>query len=117
MGMFDEIKCKYPLPIPGMQDRTYQTKDTPAQYLDLYEIREDGTFWHHEYDYRNDGRKHNYRWVQEPMTGEIRFYDFPTGDYKDGGWVEFSAYFVDGKLREINTIINKSPIQSEAQET
>lgn len=50
MGMFDDIKCKYPLPLNGANDLVYQTKDTPAQFLDKYEIREDGTLWHENYD-------------------------------------------------------------------
>ena len=45
MGMFDDIKCKYPLPLDGANALDYQTKDTDAQNLDNYEIREDGTLW------------------------------------------------------------------------
>ena len=47
--MFDDINCSYPLP-GKVRPRSFQTKDTPAQYLDLYEIREDGTLWHEDYD-------------------------------------------------------------------
>lgn len=50
MGMFDTLRCKYPLPVTGASDLVYQTKDTPAQWLDYYEIREDGTLWHEAYD-------------------------------------------------------------------
>lgn len=121
--MFDYVRCKYPLPLSEYQDRVFQTKDTPAQYCDIYEIREDGTLWYETYDIedRSDPKaegfkrflgcmtKVNRRWVAEPMTGEISFYDFPTGDHNDGGWVEFSAYFVNGKLREINLIENSPP--------
>ena len=128
MGMFDYIKCKCPLPIGGYKEREFQTKDTPAQYLDNYEIREDGTLWHEEYDIEDHSdpnaeglmrfsgcmTKANLRWVQKIFTGEICFHDFPTGDYRDGGWVEFSAYFVDGKLREINTVESTAPTKSKA---
>ena len=58
MGMFDELKCKYPLPIDGLSERIFQTKDTDSQFLDCYEIREDGTFWHEEYDIE-DHSDHN----------------------------------------------------------
>lgn len=130
MGMFDYIQCKYPLPISGHEHRVFQTKDTPAQYLDLYEIREDGTLWHEEYDTEDHSDPNaeginrlsgcmtsvNKRWIQEHITGEIRFYDFPNGTPKGGGWVEFSAYFVEGKLKELHTVENTPPIKSYAKE-
>jgi hypothetical protein len=45
----------------------------------------------------------------EPTTGEIQFYTSKTGNYNDGSWVEFSAYFVLGKLRELHTIADIAP--------
>ena len=51
MGMFDYLRCSYQLPVEGANARNYQTKDTPAQLLDKYEIREDGTLWHQPVDY------------------------------------------------------------------
>ena len=130
MGMFDELRCYYPLPISGFEDRTFQTKDTPAQYLDQYEIREDGTLWHEAYDIEDHSNPYlggldgiagcmnrvNKRWVQEKITGEICFYGFPTGDHHDGGWVEFSAYFIDGKLKELVLIENKPPLPPPPEE-
>ena len=48
MGMFDEIVCKYHLPLPedtkGFRPYGFQTKDLDNA-LDCYEIREDGTLW------------------------------------------------------------------------
>lgn len=49
MGMFDYVRCEYPLQDGAPRDG-YQSKDTPEQYMDTYEIREDGTLWHQEYD-------------------------------------------------------------------
>lgn len=123
MGMFDEVKCKYKLPIEGFSEHIFQTKDTPDQSLDLYEIREDGTLWHEEYDIEDHSDPNaegimrfigcmarvNKRFVFVPLTGEIRFYGFPTDNYEDGGWIEFSTYFVDGKIREIHLIENRPP--------
>jgi hypothetical protein len=43
MGMFDELRCHYPLPVRGANDLLFQTKDTKQQLMDLYEIRDDGT--------------------------------------------------------------------------
>jgi len=44
MGMFDFLKCDYPLPIgyEKLQDHEFQTKDTPEQYLLRYLITKDG---------------------------------------------------------------------------
>ena len=94
MGMYDNLRCHYPLPIDSANDRLYQTKDLDCLMND-YEIREDGTLWHMAYD--------------EPveMTGEVRFYELllePGQDLNDhtreSGWIEWSAYFVKGKLAQ-----------------
>ncbi len=94
MGMFDDITVLYKL--PQCQDYTFQTKSLDC-YLDHYEIREDGTLWHEEYDTDE-------RWVPFNYTGEIRFYDSIEPEKNDWtlGWVEYSSYFVDGKLKELH---------------
>jgi len=118
MGVFDTLYCKYPLPIPGMNDREYQTKDTPAQYCDSYEIRENGTLWHHDHDTedRSDPKATgiariigmatpvNFRWIAINFTGEIRFYN----TIEPGGWIEFSSYFIAGKIQSV-TLIEHTP--------
>lgn len=109
MGMFDYLRCDYPLPVEGAKEYEYQTKDTPAQWLDRYEIRADGTLWHEDYEIedRSDpdakglsrlfacATRVNERWVPETLTGEIVFYT---------NVLEFSAYFVDGVLKNIVTL-------------
>jgi len=109
MGMFDYMRCQYPLPVEGAQELEYQTKDTPAQWLDQYEIRVDGTLWHEDYDIedRSDQTadelhrilgmmtRVNERWEPEPMTGEIVFY---------ANGFAFSAYFVDGMLKHLEIL-------------
>lgn len=107
MGMFDNIR--YESKFPGRQ---FQTKDTPSQGLDLYEIREDGTLWYQDYDARwvEDHNalfggyldQYNHRWIfEERFTGEIRFYDYDT---KKNIWDEYSGYFVRGKLENFQII-------------
>lgn len=119
MGLYDDIRCKYPLPVDGANDLAYQTKDTPAQWCDSYEIREDGTLWHREYDTedRSDpnaeglmrlagcATRVNERWTQVPdFVGEVRFY---TCNGNNGiEWIEWSAYFVDGKVAHMQLIEN-----------
>ena len=146
MGMFDDIRCKYPLPLAGANDLGYQTKDTDRQFMDLYEIREDGTLWHECYDFEdrsklakwkavNPGKEPpkelkddpfafmgimtrvNQRWEQVNVTGEIRFYTtyrivdgkMVDTERSDGGWLEWSAYFVNGKLNQVHLVENRSP--------
>ena len=104
MGMFDYIRYN---------GHEYQTKDTPAQLLDYYDIHEDGTLWHNNYDCE---------WVDEKgslfggylrqfnerkefcanFIGEIRFYR--NLDKKHTIWEEYSAYFVNGTMRELHKI-------------
>lgn len=99
MGMFDYIRYK---------ENTYQTKDTPRQLMDIYEIREDGTLWFENYESewiedKNDWLgghmiHKNKRWEQEKnFTGEIFFYEYD-GKGKD---IEISSYFVNGELKHL----------------
>ncbi len=133
MGLFDDITCKYPLPIEGANSLPFQTKDTPAQYMNLYEIREDGTLWHEDHDIEDHSikavwkREHpgeeppegmfdeldgfcgcmthvNKRWVPVQITGEIVFYSSIGKD----GRVEFSAYFVAGKVNQLHVIEHRA---------
>lgn len=41
MGMFDEVRCKYPLPNPAHNALLFQSKSLGAE-CDTYEITEDG---------------------------------------------------------------------------
>lgn len=133
--MFDDITCRYPLPVEGANALSYQTKDTPAQMLDLYEIREDGTLWHEAYDIEDRSErgawlkahpgepepewsllqlggccaKVNRRWEFEPMTGEVRFYDMLEKPHSKSGWIEFSAYFVNGALKHLELLDHRPP--------
>lgn len=130
MGMFDELRCKLPLPVPGANALGYQTKDTDRQFLDHYEIREDGTLWREAHDLEDQsdpkaeglGRivgmltRVNKRWVQVTITGEIRFYtmyNLVDGKMVDAtsraGWIEWSAYFENGKLERLNLLENRPP--------
>lgn len=109
MGMFDYLKCSYKLPFKGLRGVEFQTKDTPSQYLDHYEIRKDGTLWHEIYDIEDKSDPNaeglarffgcasrvNNRWEQVAITGEVVFY---ASDY------EFSAYFVNGQLKQLETL-------------
>lgn len=118
MGMFDELQCHYPLPVEGAKGLTFQTKDTPAQFIEKYEIREDGTLWHQIYDIedRSDPNaegllrmagclsRGNSRWEREYLSGAMRFYTS-----KGDEWLEFIALFLEGVLREVRRVEEEQP--------
>lgn len=113
MGMFDTIYCRISLPEIGVVDDAFQSKDTPGQVLDTYEIRADGTLWRQAYDVvdRSDpkatGMKRvlgmcaheNLRWERDYLSGCLGFY----GERPDG-WIEFEADFRAGTLLEIRKV-------------
>lgn len=122
MGMFDDLRCEYPLPAEGANALAYQTKDTPAQWCELYVITKDGNLMHEVYDEEDQSdpkaeglmrllgsaARINKRLEPCELTGEIRFYTFldrtPSTEAGRGAWVEWSSYFVAGKLKEIHLL-------------
>ncbi len=69
MGMFDNLRCRYRLPVDGLEGRVFQTKDTPEQYISEYEITDTGALILVR-DYEGNAVHRH-----ERLTGEIRFYD------------------------------------------
>jgi hypothetical protein len=112
MGMFDSLRCVYPLPVAGANELVYQTKDLDCM-MDEFEIRADGTLWHEAYETRVEEsedaplgiwiHRDNKRWEPVPLTGEVRFYEL-LGAQKPHGWLEWSACFVEGALKELHLI-------------
>jgi len=112
MGMFDTVKCLYRTPWPDAKDVEWQTKDTDAQCLDNYEIREDGSLWHEEYDPkdRSDTRV-NRRWVQEQdVAGQLEIYgrDYTIFFWFKNGLVKDVVYYKDGKEVALAAMENKT---------
>ena len=106
MGMFDYIRYK---------GEEYQTKDTPGQVMDNYEIKADGTLWYENYDgdwiedddefFGGYFERKNVRW--EPLMdfdGLIRF-NRP-GKNRDT-WIEYKALFMDGKIIKFTEVTNE----------
>ena len=92
MGLYDNIVCKTALPIPkdrgelsdvNWMRQVFQTKDMDSCLLD-YEIREDGTLWLEGRHCKN-------------FNGSVIFYTFFMKE-KNDYWVEFIAFFENGKL-------------------
>ena len=119
MGMFDDIVCKYPLPLPednkGFKSVGFQTKDLDNA-LDLYEIREDGTLWLFECEREYIGgdpngvtfserfgevKQINKRWTHVKLTKTINMYTYQHGEVDYDYWVEFTIEFVGGVINKI----------------
>ena len=107
MGVYDIVACKYPLPWDGAEEMEFQSKETPAQYLNHYEIREDGTLWHlaHETEWEQDDNSPcgfwmhqlNERWEQvENITGQVEIYNAA-----DGVFYSVLFWFRDGVVRDV----------------
>jgi hypothetical protein len=123
MGMFDEIRCKMPLPVEidvEHREHWFQTKSLGCD-MDYYEIRDDGTLWRETYETedRSDPNAEglmrlagcmtriNKQWVPcLAFTGEIAFYTQASSigakevGQSHSGWIEFSTYFVRGELKQ-----------------
>ncbi len=111
MGMFDNVRCDYPLPWPEAKGfgAEWQSYDTDAQYLDEYEIRADGTLWHHAYDVRWESdpkaplgmwmHRDNPRWEQVIFTGEIGIHHM-IGSSPVFDWYSVKFWFRDGVVRD-----------------
>ena len=111
MGMFDEVRLKIKIPWPEVQDSLWQSKDTPRQYLDTYEIREDGSLWREEYDERCEDDKDspygiaiyhdNKRWVPEPWDGELEVHEFVQHEGRSSGWsYSIQFWFRGGQVKD-----------------
>jgi hypothetical protein len=125
MGMFDNIICKAPLPLPEdirelkdlkiiWDEEVFQTKDLD-NLLDSYTIHKDGTLTLEEYDrewvdYTKKERKKHFmdgyfkvkrQWTtKKTYHGQILFYTNYFCETKDY-WIEFKATFTDSKLSNI----------------
>jgi hypothetical protein len=128
MGMFDNVKCKYPLPEAGfVQDEVFQTKGFGdgfvGGFMDDYTITEEGELVLHkkEWEWVEEEDRLYYgtpEWDENPifrMVGCMR--GKPLGDevvkhhgdiliYADvaGTWYEYKIRFTEGKVSKIERI-------------
>lgn len=124
MGMFDDIVCKYKLPLPedpkGFTGSTnFQTKDLDCA-LKRYEIHEDGSLHvqQQEGEYVPPDKKAKglvgrigyYKvtktWL-EPLkiTNTIRINDYQTPNDTDYDyWVSYDIVFIDGQIKDVKLV-------------
>jgi len=124
MGMFDEIKCEYPLPekFKFLQNKTFQTKDF-YNVMDEYTITKNGKLVRQKFKYEVVEEKNRPyfgtpEWNKSPFSkmigslkkcidkkemiefhGYIRFCTVVSGNF-----YEFTAKFTDGKLVKISPV-------------
>jgi hypothetical protein len=93
MGMFDEVRCEYPLPDAELQDERFQTKNF-YRLLETFTITKDGELVH---DSSHWGK------VVVPYTGDLSFYT-ARGSRQDNNfeWFEYRAEFKDGQLQSLS---------------
>ena len=130
MGMYDDIKCDYPLPDTEVQDKTFQTKDFDC-LLEEYLITKEGKLIHHtvRQEIVPEEEREYYgkpEWDEKPFVrmfgmlrsiptgdvvvphhGDIRFYTYlgdPNSD--DVKWYEYEARFTEGVLTSIKRIVD-----------
>jgi hypothetical protein len=123
--MFDYLRCCYPLPDGLKDDLEYQTKDTPAQFMERYTITEEGRLVHHAVDYEDtpqaerpfpDAPDGSWRAlagrirpvpigdVDVPYHGSLRFYTGDSFGQLDHWWREYVALFDHGKLLKLERV-------------
>ena len=101
MGLFDEIRCEYPLPYSGYQvppEHIFQTKSLECMG-DNYTITADGRLILHRKRY---GSLRAVPPCDEELFschGEVRFYDAVAVRGEPGRvWIEYKAHFTEGRL-------------------
>ncbi|MBA3692102.1 MAG: hypothetical protein H0X49_13130 [Acidobacteria bacterium] len=130
MGMFDYLKCEYPLPDSTVQNETFQTKSLD-KVLGDYTITADGRLILHAVSYESvpEEERPYYdkpEWkkpfgkicgsltssptgdVEIAYHGDVRFYtSVGSRENNDYEWFEYQARFTDGKLQWVKRIEQK----------
>ena len=98
MGLYDTIICNYPL--PRRKNFTFDPNDLEYQSKDLvcclaqYTIDKNGQLWQRYTDFDN---KKQPKPTRAEATQSVNFYTSFDGS-KDYGWLEYVAFFDNGKL-------------------
>ena len=96
MGMFDYVRCDYPLPDGGPPAGAglFQTKDTPDQFLRVFKITDGGH-------------------LEDPKGGRVLFHGalyFYTSGASIADWYEYAALFDHGTLLKLERVPNRAEV-------
>lgn len=92
MGLFDTVRCEYPLPDQQHQDLEFQTKDL-ERCLESYTITQEGRLvWH-----ARRGRRGPIRDIEWPLHSDVRIY----APDPSKTWIEYVVRFTDGLVEWI----------------
>jgi len=108
MGLFNYIRCGYPLPDAEAQDFEFQTKSLPEQALDYYEITADGRLLHEAYEMRVEENseaplgfychRENCHWEPDDFTGELEIHTSCLRPDGTGLWFSYIFEFENGQV-------------------
>src|SRR5438309_10406722 len=101
MGLFDHVRCRYPLPDAECQDLHYQSKGTPSQFMENYEITPEGFLIHELYEHGAErwpdrASAENPKWVRVEYRGELEIHSALEPPGERGRWVSYLFWFRDG---------------------
>lgn len=100
MGMFDTIRCEYPLPDEKVQNESFQTKSLD-RLLDEYTITKRGRLILHKHQHYQSKKQD----FEIAYHGDLTFYT-SMGDRQDNTheWFEYKARFTEGTVQWIKRI-------------
>ena len=106
MGMFDHVRCNYPLPDKEANALDFQTKSMPISLLDNFEITADGKLQHEAYEsgWIDDAsapfggyiERKNLRWEPVNFRGELEIHTS-----HDGLWYSYLLWFKNGCVADL----------------
>jgi hypothetical protein len=109
MGLFDHVRCEYPLPDPTQQEREFQTKDLDS-LMHHYVITRDGRLIRKARPDDGWGPRveHDMEW---PIHGDIRIYDF---DQEARQSIEYVVRFTHGRVEWVRPVTEVAALEPRA---
>lgn len=98
MGLFDTVRCEYPLRNPAHQKLEFQTKDLECM-LGEYTITRDGRLVLHAG--KGFFSRKAKRDVEYPFHGDVRIYTSLKKPHKRGEWIEYQVRFTEGRVHRV----------------
>jgi hypothetical protein len=109
MGLYDRVRCEYPLPDPEAEHLEYQTKSTFAPYLKDYIVTRDGRLLCKEGDEWEDEDSNpavsagaeNCRWVPVDFRGELEIHTTVKQADESPRWYSYLLWFKDNRVADL----------------